>query len=36
MEEELKKMNKAFLPLDAFDPMIDTEDPGSIINLYKD
>lgn len=29
-------LNKKFLPIDAYDPMIDTEDPIAIIDEYRD
>jgi hypothetical protein len=32
----MKVLNKKFLPIDAYDPLIDTEDPQEIIERYRD
>ncbi len=29
-------MKKTFLPIDAYDPMLDEEDPHSLIKAYRD
>lgn len=35
-EEDSKIAKKKFLPIDAYDPLIDTEDPIKIIEDYRD
>lgn len=35
-EQQLKTLNKRFLPVEAYDPWIDTEDPVAILNEYMD
>lgn len=35
-EEEGRIARKKFLPIDAYDPLIDTEDPVQIIHDYRD
>lgn len=34
--EDFNKVKKTFLPIDAYDPMLDEEDPHDLIRKYKD